>query len=899
MRKIVLLLLVNLLSISTYSSELFNSLQAKFDNQLLQYPQEKVYVHTDRNCYMGGDTIWFRAYVVDALTHKPAGVSKYLYVDLTTPDDSLRHRVKILEREGVYSGYIPLDVTMPEANYTMTAYTYFMQNMGEDYYCKQPIRILNPLSTINTIKVSYKDKGDKVGVSMNYVDKSTGKHAEVKNVYYVSPKGRKTTVNCTGELSVNFNKKDFKPGAAFEVGFDGYRKFIELPVATDDANVEFFPEGGAIVAGCVNKIGVKSLLPNGYGKEINGEIVDSRDSVITKFHTIHAGMGFFTLLAKSGESYTAICNVDNKTMRLPLPKVEDDALALTLAKCCHQISIRVNGRINDEYTLVVHQRGNLMYATTINRDKQEVNLLSRDISRGVVNVVLFDKSWNPVSERLFFEKGDNRGKVKISANKRNYESRERVKLNIELSKYKMPEGNYSIAVTDDKLVAVDTAKCISSNLLLTSELKGNIEDASFYFNFDNANSVNALDALMLTQGWRRYDVANIVKGNYDQPEKEVEIGQEISGITRSKWGNRLLSGGLVNAIVPKYGYADIFQADSVGHFRCNGFDFPEGTIVTLQSINAKKDHLFPNFVIDPEELPMRMRHLNAMTAKFESEDFVNSEKLRFQQSGMEVVLNEIIVTALKKRAPEDSYEAIAFRSFNWKEMEREKTTTVAEILRKVGGLQLTNDGNYVYRGQLVSLYIDGLPQNESSISIDAGFDKERPTGGSFVKSMMEHRRINKSTAHLKPQFGGKTESTLDIIERVPFDFVKRVDFIRPSEAVMLGERGTSGGVIMITTKRGDELNTASETRFRTLIPLGYQRKADFYVPRYSAESETTVMDLRPTIYWNPNVKMSEKGKSNVEFFTSDSMTDSYSVRVEGLTDAGVPFSQHIQLEKKN
>ena len=898
MKKIVFLLLVNLLSVSAYSSELFDSLQVKFDNQLLQFPQEKVYVHTDRNCYMGGDTIWFRAYVVDALTHKPASVSKYLYVDLVTPDDSVRQRVKILEREGIYSGYLPLDVTMPEANYTLSAYTYFMQNMGEEYFYKQPVKILNPLSTINTIMVDYEDKGNKIGVNMNYLDKLTGNHAEVKNVYYVSPKGKKTTVNCTGELSVSFDKKDIQPGSAFEVAFDGYRKFIELPVAADDVNVEFFPEGGAIVAECVNKIGVKALLPNGFGKEINGEIVDSRDSVVTKFHTLHAGMGFFTLLAKSGETYTAICNVDNKIMRLPLPKVENNTLALTLAKCCHQVSIRVNGEINDEYVLVVHQRGNLMYATQINKDKNEVNLLSKDITPGVVNVVLFDKAWNPVSERLFFEKGVNKGKVKMSANKRSYDNRDRVKLNVELSKYKLPKGDYSISVTDDNLVAVDTSKCINSNLLLTSELKGHIEDASYYFDFDNANSVNALDALMLTQGWRRYDVSNIAKGEYAQAAKEVEIGQEISGITRSKWGNKPLSGGLVNVIVPKYGYADVFQADSVGHFRCNGFDFPEGTIVTLQSINAKKNHLFPNFIVDPEELPLRLRHLNAMNVKFDNSAFVNSEKLRFQQSGMEIVLNEIIVTALKKRAPEDSYEAIAFRSYDWKEMEHESVTTVAEILRKVGGLSLNNDGNYVYRGNLVSLYIDGLPQNETSISIDEGFDKERPTGGSFVKGVMEHRRINKSTAHLKPQFGGKTESTIDIIERVPFDFVKRVDFIRPSEAVMLGERGTSGGVIMLTTKRGSELDSSSETRFRTLIPLGYQRSANFYVPRYTADSETTVMDLRPTIYWNPKVAMSEKGKSSVEFFTSDSPTASYSVRVEGLTDEGMPFSQYLQLEKK-
>ena len=40
-------------------------------NQSEVFPQEKVYIHTDRPYYLKGDTIWFRAYLVDASSLRP------------------------------------------------------------------------------------------------------------------------------------------------------------------------------------------------------------------------------------------------------------------------------------------------------------------------------------------------------------------------------------------------------------------------------------------------------------------------------------------------------------------------------------------------------------------------------------------------------------------------------------------------------------------------------------------------------------------------------------------------------------------------------------------------------------------------------------------------------------
>ena len=46
------------------------------------YPQEKVYLHLDNRSYFIGDTLWFKAYVVNATTLRLTDVSKVLYVEL-------------------------------------------------------------------------------------------------------------------------------------------------------------------------------------------------------------------------------------------------------------------------------------------------------------------------------------------------------------------------------------------------------------------------------------------------------------------------------------------------------------------------------------------------------------------------------------------------------------------------------------------------------------------------------------------------------------------------------------------------------------------------------------------------------------------------------------------------
>lgn len=109
------------------------------------FPQEKVYVMTDREMYTTGDTIWFRGWVLDGETLKEKQMSRFLYVELRDPASNLVNRVRIMvDKEGVYQGYLPVDVNLSSNQYSLVAYTYYMLGTNETYYFKKPLDIMKP-----------------------------------------------------------------------------------------------------------------------------------------------------------------------------------------------------------------------------------------------------------------------------------------------------------------------------------------------------------------------------------------------------------------------------------------------------------------------------------------------------------------------------------------------------------------------------------------------------------------------------------------------------------------------------------------------------------------------------------------------------------------------------------
>jgi hypothetical protein len=123
------------------AAHVLDSISQYIDRQIYEFPQEKIHLHTDRDYYVPGEKIWFKAYLADAATHHDATLSRYVYVELISPEDSVVGRVMVRPENELFHGYISLTDAKLEGNYTLRAYTKYLENLGDDYFFKKHIRI--------------------------------------------------------------------------------------------------------------------------------------------------------------------------------------------------------------------------------------------------------------------------------------------------------------------------------------------------------------------------------------------------------------------------------------------------------------------------------------------------------------------------------------------------------------------------------------------------------------------------------------------------------------------------------------------------------------------------------------------------------------------------------------
>ena len=356
-----------------------------------------------------------------------------------------------------------------------------------------------------------------------------------------------------------------------------------------DFDVSFFPEGGYLIDGYDCCVAFKALGDDGGSVEITGVVKNDRDEVVDTLRTLHGGMGCLRFTPHTGERYYAECTMaGGKTERFDLPASNNLACVLRVLHTERDFTVMVqSGRpLPKGLRLLVHCRGNLCYFREWNDDLPSLIFKRDKLPGGVLQILLLDKAGNALSERLVFNRGEELATTDMQV-RGTLKQRTKVTLSVAATD---PDGgpaagDFSIAVTDRAAVPSATSGSIYSTLLLTSELRGTIETPDWYFEGRDAARVTALDALLLTQGWRRYDVPELMKKEYVEPQYPLEVGQEITGrISKSGLWNRKkkLSRYEMRMIVPSLHYVTKCAVDDTGAFALNGFDFPDSTLYVLR-----------------------------------------------------------------------------------------------------------------------------------------------------------------------------------------------------------------------------------------------------------------------------------------------------------------------------
>ena len=225
--------------------------------------------------------------------------------------------------------------------------------------------------------------------------------------------------------------------------------------------LNFYPEGGHLIAGVKNKVAIKLKNADLSNDEISGTVYDNHDNEVSKFNIFKFGLGLLILKPEKGKSYYASLEVNGNEEHYPLPKVETNGYLINAVNNGNSVLVNVFSSVEQGLKgtfLVAHQRGRMVvqkYEEDL-RKNYTINIQTKELNDGVVHFTLFNSSGIPVSERLVFvQNPQNNIDFSIEKNKLELPSRQKLTLNLKVTDFEgVPSsGNFSMAVSDLKASA--------------------------------------------------------------------------------------------------------------------------------------------------------------------------------------------------------------------------------------------------------------------------------------------------------------------------------------------------------------------------------------------------------------------------------------------------------------
>ncbi len=871
MRNLLLCLLL-FFNVGIYAQDRFTSnLTAYFTSLWENMPQEKVYLHTDKPYYSAGEDIWFKAYVINASTHLPNAKSNFVYVELINSFDSVLVRVKIRKDSVGFSGNIKLKPELASGNYLLRAYTYWMQNTGTDYFFSKPIQIGNNIDDRLFSNIVFGKAVDGfLPLTLQLVDANSKplKDRSAKLFYSGNKKNIKSGTiksNQQGEIfwkipfDTSNNNNQFVTMLIDEPTLK-LKKQFNIPIFTDDFDVQFFPEGGNLIHKHVQTIAFKAIGSDGLSQELTGKIYDNSNVEIADIATIYKGLGKFTLLPEFGNSYYAILkNHKGIEKRFNLSPVLENGISIQLIQAKGKILYKIlnlNNNFPQSLYLLVHSRGVLNALQKI--QYSEGQIWDQNLPAGITSFSVVDSIGNCYCERLCFVKNQQTCNANIESDNNNSKQRELVQLDIKLvdANNEPLKGDYSLSITDNKLIIEDsTENNIASYFLLSSDIKGHIEGPADFFKDNDVTSREKLDLLMLTQAWRRYDIKKYINMKIPKPTYYLELGQALTGKVLNFFQKPSINCDII-ALSPYKNTFRTAKTDSLGQFIIEGVEFPDSTTFMVNA-KKKKTVIEQEVIPDKDVFPSSRVFIpdNQSVSKEIFTDYMRTSKEKYYiEGGMRIInLDEITVTALAKpKVQENPLYAGADKKIGIETLEKYSAMSVLSYIGTIAGVTVTG----------TQISVRGSQRNPL-ILVD-GFE------------IYDNSELN---------YLMTTE-------------VESIYLFKGPSAAIFGMRGAEG-VFIITLRKDITINSTSPISVSVTRPLGYQKAVEFYMPKYNVPEmiNSTKSDLRTTILWAPSLKTDESSTVKVSFYTAD-RPNNYNITIEGVSEFG-DFIHKTQVLKRN
>jgi TonB-dependent SusC/RagA subfamily outer membrane receptor len=837
--------------------------------------KEKIYMHVNHVFFKPGDVVYFKLYVVKAEDQTPTTISNVVYAELLSPSGTIVQKSNFAVKDGYAEGSFDFSEQAVGGIYKIRVYTNWMQNENDSRFFVKEITLQKILAPRVLMKLDFPEKGygpgDAVKANFSMRNLADQPIRNYKGKYTVSIGGEVISsqsfkTDHEGKEVIQFslpgNLSSNDGLLNVTVEYDSYTEAVSrsIPIVLNKIDLQFMPEGGTLVEGISGYIAFKALNENGKAADIKGEVRDSKGNKVSTFESFHFGMGKFLFKPRAGELYKAvITSPSGIKQQFELPFASANGVSLQINKEKKIINVTVTTTMRMEVKLEAISRNVTWYSDTLSLRKGEnhVKIDESDFPAGIAQFTLYTLPGMPLSERLVFMNEDQHLQVSITTSKQKYLPREKVSLTIKTKDEngKPVPSNFSLAVVDDKLwiFADDKQDHILSWLLLSSELKGKIEEPQFYFKQDEPKAVPALDLLMLTQGYRYFDYIDYVvkEGTlkYLPDQDNIVSGQIFDANDHPIRANMFI----INTVTG--GKAMQITTDENGLFFFSNLQPRTSYYLFAQAINKKEKVSIRILQNGLGYNPSKTKEFKQLIAK--PVDFGWLAPVADQQGRQKMIMpdrimlddkkiiagTEVVVTAMgQTRQPKElGYAVTRVRNF-----ELAPVVNLQNALNgKVAGLQITQIANNFIDTRITLRGIRSLSGNNQPLFVVNGIPMEQLGLNTLNPNDIESVTVLKD-ATATAVYGSKAANGALVIETKKFRREKIQFRVANKYYYASTPFFTAGNVYAVAKK--------------------------FYVPKYTTTETEERNDFRETIYWNPVVQTDKNGIASVEFYNSDAST---------------------------
>ena len=402
--------------------------------------QDFVYILPSKEIAETGEDLWFKAYLMDRQTFALSDKSQTLYLQIRTATDSVVWSEKYPLLGGCADGHIYVSSNWPQGEYFMDGYT-------RSTFTADTTQALRPRRIRVVERVAQMDAISAKAVRDDSVQKRTTTH-----------------------------------------------------------RFDLFPEGGNLIY-CVNSVvAFKATYGNGLPEDVAGKVLEDGKQ-IAEFQCLHDGMGSFAVTPQLGRKYEVVLN-DGRSY--PFPEISRNGLSLRVVRNNSTgltLIVSAPDSASHPFKIAVKLNGiSCSNAEGMVRGRQFVRL-PQDLFpiQGIAEITLFDGD-RPVAERLVYVNPDACLNITATTNEERYFCRDTgtVRLQVTDSAGRPIQAELAVSIFDKAYLYQPGHENILSHCYLSEQIRGNIFNPTYYFDTQNDDRLQALDLLLLTQGWRRY-----------------------------------------------------------------------------------------------------------------------------------------------------------------------------------------------------------------------------------------------------------------------------------------------------------------------------------------------------------------------------------------------------------